>query len=315
MKQFFRGAVRITESDGFFTPHRFTEAQEAHYASISEGALIRARCSSSVSLAFTTSAGVISFDYRADAFSRAFVGFDVYENGILTRHFDEPDRSEAGHIVYECRSEGKHEIEIYLSCLNEISVGNADFGSDAQPLPAYRPKLLFIGDSITQGMTAKCPSLVYPTLYARNCGAELLNHSVGGAKFDKTHLDDMPDFAPDHIFVAYGINDLNQCGDNAVLLENAAQYLERLRQLYPQVGRTVITPIWNAKLAKEPEFAGRFAHYSAELARIAGSFGCQAVDGLKLVPNDPRHLFDGTHPNEQGFGFYALGLLDGKNRV
>ena len=79
--------------------------------------------------------------------------------------------------------------------------------------------------------------------------------------------------------------------------------------------RVCITPIWNAKLAGEPEFAGRFAHYSAELARIAGSFGCQAVDGLKLVPNDPRHLFDGTHPNEQGFGFYALGLLDGKNRV
>lgn len=312
---FFRGAVRVTESDGFFTPHRFTAAQEAHYAAISEGALIRARCSSSVSLAFTTSAAVISFDYRADAFSRAFVGFDVYENGCLTAHILEPDRSEAGHITYECRSIGKHEIEIYLSCLNEISLGNIDFGADAQPLASCRPKLLFLGDSITQGMTSKCPSLVYPTLYARSCGADILNHGVGGAKFDQTHLDDMPDYAPDHIFVAYGINDLFQSEDTDAILENARAYLERLRWLYPNAGRTVITPIWNARLEREPEFAARFKLYTEKLIEIAHDTGAGCADGCRLVPNDPRHLFDGTHPNEEGFALYAIGLLSGSNRV
>jgi len=308
LSHFFRGTVRVTESDGFFTPHRFTSAQEKHYAAIGEGAYIRARCSAGVSLGFTTSAATLSFDYRADCFSRPYVGFDIYENGYLTAHIEEPDNARSGHIVYECRTAGRHTIEIYLSCLNEVSVGNADFGVDAEPLPEQAKKLLFLGDSITQGMTSKCPSLVYPTLYARYIHADLLNHGVGGAKFDVTHLDDMPDVMPDHVFVAYGINDLYQDEALEKQLEKAEIYLRRLRALYPAVGCTVITPVWNERLA-EPPFADRFARYGAELAQIAATLGCHTVDGLKLIPQDPRHFCDGTHPTEQGFALYALGLI------
>ncbi len=314
MRELFHNADRVELTGAGARPLRFSPAQLAHYAELSEAAGTRSLCTAGVTLEFVTDAPEIAFSYRADHFSRAHVGFDVVENGRLCAHIAEPDHSPGGRVAYRRRERGPSAIRIHLSNLNCVTVTDVDFG-DWRPLPPKVRVILYLGDSITQGMTARCPSLTYPALLSRHFAAESLNMGVGGMRFDPAHLDGMPALRPWRVVVAYGINDIYREDDIAPPLRNAAAFLEKLRTLYPAAPVDVVTPLWNAKLEEDPDFPPRFAAYAGGLAELAVRNGCHPVDGLALVPHDGRHFADGTHPNELGFSQYALGLLERLQKV
>ena len=127
--------------------------------------------------------------------------------------------------------------------------------------------------------------------------------------FEEWQLDDLPDYAPSKLFVAYGINDLAHGEPNDVLLPRADAFLKRLRGIYPDIPAAVITPIWNKMMEDRPGFPAVYAEYCGSLAGIAGQYGYTVVDGSLLMPHDRRHTVDGTHPNEEGFALMTLGLL------
>ena len=308
MKELFRGALRVEETDAGWAPYRFTEEGLAAWTQRREGWGVRSRCTSAISVAFVTDADTIRMPFTACNFSRVYVGFDIYENGILTAHRFFPDSCPAGVLEYTCLSAGEKTIEIYLSCLCQIIVGGLEAGN-VRPLPPLARRALFIGDSITQGMTAHCPSLIYPVLYSRKKGMQPIDLGVGGGMYEAWQLDTLPDFDPAEIFVAYGINDLAHGEPNDVLLPRADEYLRKLRSLHPDVPTAVITPVWNRMIDDQPGFSAIYTEYCGTLAEIARACGCRVVDGARLLPFDSRHTVDGTHPNEEGFALMALGLL------
>ena len=308
MTDLFRGALYVKKTDAGWAPMRFTDEAIAVWTSHREGWRIRSQATSAISLAFATDADVIRMPFTAVGFSRPFLGFDVYENGVLTAHILYPDNTPEGTLEYKCRAQGEKTVEIYLSCLCQIIVGGLEAGN-VRPLPQPAHRTLFIGDSITQGMTVRCPSLIYPVLYCRKKGQQPIDLGVGGGMFESWQLDYLPDFHPSDIFVAYGINDLAHGEPNDVLLPRAEEFLEKLRGIHPDVPAAVITPLWNKMMEDRPGFPAVYAEYCTALAGIARKYGYRVVDGERLLPFDRRHTVDGTHPNEEGSALIALGLL------
>ena len=308
MNELFHGALRVEKTAEGYAPYRFTPAGITRWGERRSGWLIRSSCTSSVSLAFFTDSDKISLSFSVSNFSRPFVGFDVYENDSYTRHFDFEDNCTGGTLEYVCRNAGEKKIEIFLSCLNQIVISSLH-AENIRPVPQNPHRLLFLGDSITQGMTAKCPSLIYPTLYARKRGMQAVNLGVGGAKYEDWQLDDFPDYGAEEVFLAYGINDLCSNPDTPHLLSCAESYLQKVAALFPTQPKTVLTPIWNRAIDEDEGFAPRFRTYSDELTAIAKGLGYRVIDGLTVFPNDRRFTFDGTHPTDEGFAYLALSLL------
>ncbi|NMA09244.1 MAG: SGNH/GDSL hydrolase family protein [Clostridiales bacterium] len=306
MRQLFHNTARVVHTEEGYQALRFSDAQLAHYAQMSDGARIRSMCTASVKLDFCTTADEITLDFLVRDFSRPYVGIDVYEDGRLTRHQEYADRCESGTLRYICMGRGCKRVELYLSCLNNMIITGYDFG-DAEPVEPYPGSLLILGDSITQGMTVKCPSLCWASLLGRKWNMETYNMGVGGAKYDAAHLDGM-DLSPTRILVAYGINDLSGVTGTDGILQNADVFLKKLRAMYPGVPTTVMTPIWNARLINDAVFAELFTEYCGALTKLAQGYGCTVADGLTLLPHDSRHLFDGAHPNEEGSALMALAL-------
>lgn len=308
MLSLFHGALRVEHTEKGYEALRFSPAILNEWTNRRAGWGVRARCTCGISLAFYTDAEIVRMPFSACNFSRVFVGFDIYENGILSDHIEFPDSCEGGTLEYKTKNPGEKLVEIYLSCLNQIIVQDIEAGNIT---PAYENphRVLFIGDSITQGMTAKYPSLTYPTLYARKKGMQVINLGVGGAKFESWQLEDFPEYDFERVFVAYGINDL--CSGEAVdeLLHKARDFLKKLIPIADGKPVTVITPIWNRAIPNEEGFLEKFTAYSAKLSEYAYEFGFVSVDGMKLMPPDPRFTFDGTHPVESGFALMTVGLL------
>jgi len=150
MTRFFHNAAVVHKSGGCYTPHRFTDAQIAHFDSLDDIQAACCRSASGIKLAFVTTADEISFDYTAGYAMSARAGFDMYENGILTRQIESEPGQSRGQVVYRCQNQGFKTLEIWLPVNHEVTLSSLSLG-DAAPLPVPRPQLLFLGDSITQG--------------------------------------------------------------------------------------------------------------------------------------------------------------------
>ncbi len=170
---------------------------------------------------------------------------------------------------------------------------------------AYSQKILFIGDSITQGWAAAHDSLSYAMRVARALDADCVVQGVGGSYYCRECMGEMP-FDPDTVVVAYGTNDCTKRKSAEELSREAHACLSFLTEQYAGERILVISPIWrcdNAQLSVPLE------ECRSILCREAEQLGLDYVDGLTLVPHDPSLFADGLHPNDEGFAVYAENLL------
>ena len=198
------------------------------------------------------------------------------------------------------------EIEIMLPNTCGLRITEADFGS-WQPAPRKKKKLLILGDSILQGINTYHPSCALGNLLARRLDAEIVNQSVGGARFVPGLLE-MLDFDPDSILVALGANDAFSSDDAHE--RTIPEYFARLRELYPDKPIVAVTPVFCMRLKTDKALADRF-DVVRELIKVeAGKNGVRVIDGDPLVPHTAKFFNeDGVHPNDLGFMQYALNLM------
>ena len=160
-----RGVAYVEETDGVFFFHRFTKSQEQAYLDGGNaGFCKRLSSTAGVRLAFVTDSSKFFFRYALKmAGSRPYGAFDVYENGILIKHFG----FESGEWTCEgsqsvALSQGTKTVELYLpwsfgAALSEITL------DDGAMLEGFSRKYTMIsfGDSITQGVDVVHPSLAH----------------------------------------------------------------------------------------------------------------------------------------------------------
>lgn len=303
------GALSVTEENGIFVFHRFTERQAEMYETIHDFRL-KVLATSGVRLEFVTDAESFSFDYRVDiASSRRFYYFDVFVDGVMVRHFGHEDLSVVESTLTVKLAEGTHRVAVYFPCLAKATLSNVCISDGAAITPVTKSRrLLCFGDSITQGYDAKYPSQIYANLLADKLDAEMIDQGIGGEVFRPALIDPGMNFVPDIVTVAYGTNDWS-IRDHDSTVQNANEFYARLRRVYPVAKIFAITPIWRADNYRETK-VGTFA----EGVRIvkdaaAAQEDIVIVDGARMIPHLREVCSDNyLHPNDYGFKFYADAL-------
>lgn len=307
----FHNCLAVKEQDGEFFPVRFSDSLLSFYDSLGESASIRAHCCAGITMDFFTSADEISFRYRAKSFCRPMMVFDFFEDGSFLTSIREPDNSPEGILTYRKTKPGRIRITIHLPYCAHLTFSDF-YIPDFEPTQGSKAKILFLGDSITQGMTALHPCQTYTSLLTAFFHAEAINQGVGGYVYDKHSLKDIPFLHPDRVFVAYGTNDYSRLKDEKYLTKpvfsrNVHEYMESLHALCGKIPVTVITPLWRSD-CMDAKYSPLFGYVSSVITETAQKEGFTVIQGLSLVGHMEAFFVDGLHPNDHGAALMANGI-------
>lgn len=310
---FILGAATLKETEKGLYPSRMTDELMKFY-SYSEAAVIRAKNSSGIKIAFLSNTNFVRMKLTFGVFSRQIFNTDIIINGTEKLTFGPPEDYEEN-FSFEAPINAKKEnlIEIYLPNMCEtriVSLEIADGASlEAAPCMKY-PKSIFIGDSISQGMTVSSPALTYPAQISAKLKKSFYNIAVGGAVMAGDLGQLALAYEWDTAFIAFGVNDFNT---NVPLeqLESRTEALLKGLSTRSGISINLITPIhWAGRT--EPNSLGIYLDSYRETIRKtgAGFSNVKVIDGRELVPDDPGMFVDNVHPNDAGMTRYAAKLLE-----
>jgi len=329
VKKYFKNVydIKICD-DGSLWPVRFTDKLFSVY-NVDEGKRIRSFCPSGVCMELVTDSSFLNLSVKTLDFARNFAYFDLYIDDVFVKTIGaEPVESLPETISFDLYhkhingkvkgDKKKQKITIYLPHLVGVHikaieiedgsvVGNCYNGCNGAEQKKF---LLCLGDSITQGMTAKSPSSTYPVQLAKVLGMNMINHGVGGYIFDEKSIDEEMDINPDIITVAYGVNDWFRYNSIDQFREMCHNFFNKLIAIYPKAKIFAITPVWCSSEG-EAKAVGYLSEIRKEIEQVVCNFNTvHVIDGLKMVPNMPEYFVDGVHPNELGFMHYSVNLLN-----
>jgi len=288
---------------------RFTEKQLVSYEKYGESTRIRTNCLSGVCIAMKTKSKNIEMELGIKGRARNYMGFDLEVDGTVVKSMRimdlTPEIKQLKLSLYQFADEKEREIRLYLPVSVEVEI--ISFSATGKPLKKPENKILFLGDSITQGMDSVSPICTYPWVVARILKADFINQGVGGHIFDADTLDEDFPFIPDIITVSYGVNDWNKDFSIRQMKQNVLSYFEKLKKIFPESKIFAITPIWTAREDQKKQ-AGSLQDVRKIIKEMAERTGCIVIDGLSLVPHSGYYFVDGIHPNEAGHLIYGINL-------
>lgn len=291
---------------GSFVPLRFSHDRLADYDSYNKTAKIKApyyECTTGVRMDFYTDAQSISFDYTVTASfgdtnpDCPIDTFNIYENGEF-KASQQVKKSEKNTLVYTPTSaDAENRITILFPNYHGVALSRFELGN-TRPVTDYSHKILVLGDSISQGLYADKPADAYVHQVATALNADYMNLSVGGEIYREEALDEDVHFNPTHIIVALGTNDYYAGISPSKLKSNATSYLQKLKEIYPDVSVTVISPFGNFPL-----------NYHQSIEQAAISMGYDFVNGTTLISQYVSSWNnDQIHPCSVGFNEITAAL-------
>lgn len=315
---FIHGAVRLERLGDAPVPRRLTAAQEALLTSDPVWPRCGRGCSG-VQVRLRTDATWVDLRLRVWGDTRPRTGLDVEVDGRWqTTVRDEHPGPLIERRIFEVRDRGERtmrEIRVHLPLGLEVAIEGlvVEPGARLEAVPATAPRLLCLGDSITQGHAAASAAATWAAQLARLLGADLLDQGVAGHVWHPEFLGAVPELAPRLVTVAYGINDWSrgqgeQGAARVARIRAAAR--DGLARLRPRIGAArlaVITPLWCDFAEREVNGCHLTAVRDA-IAAEAAAAGALVIDGAALLPAQPWWTADGLHPNEAGMGLIAARL-------
>lgn len=298
------GAVDIKETQDGLQFYKCTEKQRKAWWALSKTLGERAEMTTpGVRLDFHTDSKRFTFEakgvfevYINDLFR---VKFDFAEGGTGTVELCDP----LGDPLCDARVTLIFPSHFIGGVLKAVSL---DDGAYIKP-HVFDKKILFVGDSITQGWDSGYDSLSYAWRVMRFFNADAVVHGVGGGYFHRTVFDSI-NFDPDVVILALGTNDFGKYPTTDAMREETAAFMDQLAQEYKGKTLFCISPIW--RLGQEKSM-GHFRDCRQVVIDEATKRGFIHINGLDLVPPDPTFFADPSplHPNALGFGIYAENLI------
>ncbi len=202
---------------------------------------------------------------------------------------------------------GEHRVTLEMPSHSKGKLIGVSIDENADVKPhKYSTKIMFLGDSITQGWNSGVDCLSYAHRVADFFNAERLINGIGGT-FIYPDSFDTPDFDPDTVIVAYGTNDFLRVKDIPKFKNDLNEYLGAVANAYKTKKLVLILPIHRFDYDKTETWTE--ADCRTTIKNAAEQFGFKIVDGYTLVPNDRMFYADVVHPNALGFGMYAQNLI------
>nr|MCR4599727.1 SGNH/GDSL hydrolase family protein [Acetatifactor sp.] len=262
----------------------------------------------------------LSFDFKIiwmgspDSFELAVDGQITkiaYVMDFMKEGMPEPDFSKGfpgwnlpkeGKIAWEL-PEGKKSVVIYLPSDATVLVKNFELNGIAER-PQKNEKVLWLGDSITQGFGPLRSAQTYVSVANRILNYDIVNQGIGGYVYDKKSLMKMDGYQPEKIIVALGTN---QYGDETMAA--VEEYYETLTGIYGhEIPILCISPIWRGD---QPEGYEKFVSFCEGIKEVAGRYqNVTIIDGFTLVPHLKEYYLDNLHPNCLGAENYGRNLVE-----
>lgn len=173
---------------------------------------------------------------------------------------------------------------------------------------SYERKILFIGDSITQGWNSGFDSCSYAWRISRKLNAESVINGIGGAYYLEESFDTI-DFDPDQVVIAYGTNDYGHYKTQEELQKECGGFLQKIKETYGNKKVFIILPPWRFDLEKERSM-GSFDECRRIIQTEAEKREFEIADAYDLVPHLDFFFADALHPNAIGFAEYAKNLIN-----
>ncbi len=261
----------------------------------------RSKFSSSVTLEFKTKSTFISFDYKIVEVG-SYDSVDVYVNSFPYQVVKADNLGNKGTLSFSL-PEGDKKVTVYFPIDLNLQIKN--FVTE-QPLRKIKKshKVLWLGDSITQGYGTFLTGETYVNVANRALNYDIINQGIGGYIFDSKILTKMEGYTPDKIIVSFGTNHYK--ADD--FLGQVSAYFKQLNAIYKDIKTLVITPIFRCDDGSDLEklkWAGK------EIERICSAYSnVTVVNGFTLVPNVAQYFFDGLHPNALGANYYGKNLVE-----
>ena len=296
------GALRIEEREDGMHFFKCTEKQVAAWYALNNDLGKRSETTTGIRLDFHTDSETLTFEASGK--------FEVYINDLYRDKLDmdalggnatvaltDPlgDKLDDVHVtlIFPCHGVG---------VLKGVEL---DDGAYVKP-HAFDTKILFIGDSITQGWDSGYDSLSYAWRVTRFFNAESVIHGVGGGYFHKTIFDHI-EFDPDIVVIAFGTNDFGKNPTADDMRANVIDFMDQVAEEYKDKKIFCISPLWRAVQEKP---MGKFQVCRSVVIEEAEKRGFTHINGLDLVPPCPVFYADKTlHPDALGFGIYAENLI------
>ena len=242
------GAYNFSETDdGYLQSFQYTQEQIAYFKKASDFWYDRCIASTSKTIEIKTDAKKISFDYKL-FWKGSEDTIELMVDGLISQIFYVKDLKETGKLTFDLSKslegvygskDGKKDIVIYLPA--DATVGLKNFEIDGEYTPAKKnEKVLWLGDSITQGFGPLRSAQTYVSVANRILNYDIVNQGIGGYVYDKNCLMPMPGYKPEKLIVALGTN---QYGCET--MKDIEEYYPRLFEIWGKdIPTLVITPLW-----------------------------------------------------------------------
>ena len=308
LKKIYCGALYFEETeDGYLKANQYTKAQMDYFEKAFLMWFERCDASSAKTIEFKTAARKVSFEYKI-IWKCSEDSIELAIDGLATEIAYLKDIDMEGSISWDM-PEGEKNVTIYLPSDATILIRNFEIDSTYESIQKNE-KVLWLGDSITQGYGPLRSYQTYVSVANRVLNYDILNQGIGGYVYDKNSLMKMEGYNPDKIIVALGTN---QYGD-----ENGPQvvreYYETLICIYGEaIPILVITPLWRGD---NLEGVPTLEKFCATIREIVGKYkNIKVVDGFKMVPHLEEYYIDNLHPNGLGTEVYGRNLVEEIRRL
>ena len=302
LKEITVGAVHMESVDGEMRFFKYFPYMIPMWAEQNPSFEERAKTTTGIRFDFHTNSKHMSLGIEKPA------KFEIYIDGIFRYTMKEVDS--LSFDITNPRGEPVEDahVTVYFPShkIGRVKSLELDDGAYVRP-HTFDRKILFVGDSITQGWESGFDSLSFANKVSRYFNAESVIQGVGGACFFPEFLEPLPmDF--DWVVVGYGTNDFDRRKEFDEFNVHMCEYMSKLARLYGDKKVFVISPIWR-RLSK-PEARVRFGEYRRAIADEAQKRGFIHVDGSMLVPPVNDLYTDGLHPDGVGFSLFAENLIE-----
>lgn len=300
LKKIYCGAYSFSETeDGYIQAFQYTEKQMRYFEVASDFWYERCTASNSKTLEFRTTASRVSFEY-AILWVGSEDSVELVVDGLITEIVYVKDLPKEGVISFELPV-GEKKVMIYLPADATTLIRNLEIDADCFPV-AKNGKVLWMGDSITQGFGSFRSAHTYVSVANRLLNYDILNQGIGGYVYDKEVLVRMDGYDPDKIIISMGTN---QYGTES--MKDIEEYYERLQEVYGNRPVLSITPIWRGD---SPDGEPVLIRFCQKLKEICSKYpNITVVDGFRLVPHLPEYFLDNLHPNALGAEVYGRNLV------
>ncbi len=303
LKDLYFGAYSFKETeDGYLQAYQYSDKQMQYFEGAFDFWYDRSMASTAKTIEMVTDATKVSFDYKF-----LWVGsqdsFELAIDGLVNRIVYVKDLDETGHIEWNL-PEGNKRVVIYLPADATVLLKNFEINSEAKR-PEKKERVLWLGDSITQGYGPLRSAQTYVSVANRILDYDVINQGIGGYIYDKNSLMPMPGYVPDKIIVALGTNNHH----DAAKISDITEYYDTLTDLYgSDIPILCISPIWRGD---NPADYDDFVAYCNMIRKTAGSYkNVTVVDGFTLVPHLSEYYLDNLHPNLLGAETYGRNLAE-----